>query len=286
MPQFVVGGQAVIEGVMMKGPESVAIAVRKPDGSITIKQDPCKSITQRNRFLRLPFIRGVVFLLEMTIVGMEALTWSANQQADEDEKLGGWALGTTIALSFLFALALFVGVPYLAAEWLAGRDTPLFHLVDGGLRLGAFLGYLGIISLAKDVKRLFQYHGAEHKTVNCYEAGQDLTVENVHKHSLLHPRCGTSLIVFVIAISILLFALVHSSFWYVNIASRIVLIPVIAGISYEILRTSAKHKHNPFFKTIMQPGLWVQRLTTRKPDDKQVECAITALKLVVADGNR
>ena len=281
MSQPVIGGQAVIEGVMMKGPEGVAVAVRKPDGTITIKQDKCQSLTVKHAFLRLPFIRGVVFLLEMTIVGMEALTWSANQQSDEKDQLGGWALGSTIALSFLFALALFVGLTYLAAEFLAGDDTRLVQLIDGGLRLAAFLSYLGIISLAKDVRRLFQYHGAEHKTVNCHEAGHELTVKNVHKHSLLHPRCGTSLIVFVIAISIVLFAIVHSSLWYINVLSRIVLIPVIAGISYEILRLSATKRHNIFFKILIQPGLWVQRLTTRKPDDSQIECAIAAIKRVI-----
>ncbi len=275
-----VGGQAVIEGVMMRSKEKVATAVRK-DGKIVVKEQEFHSFTEKSKLLRLPIVRGMIFLIEMMILGMKTLTWSADQQTGNEEKMSKVELIGSIIFAITMTLLMFVVGPYYLTKLFTSGPGATFNIIDGGLRLGAFIGYIVLIGLMKDIKRVFQYHGAEHKTVNCYEKKLSLTVSNVKKCSVQHPRCGTSLIVFVIAVSILLFSLIKDPRWYINIGMRIIAIPLIAGISYEVLKFSAKYNTNKLLKIIIIPGLWVQRLTTREPNNKQIEVAIAALKKVV-----
>lgn len=275
-----VGGQAVIEGVMMRSKEKIATAVRK-EGKIVIQEQEFHSFTEKSRLLKLPIIRGMIFLIEMMILGIKTLTWSADQQTGKEEKLSKLELIGALAFAITMTLLMFVVGPYYITKLFTRGPGVAFNVIDGGLRLGAFIGYIVLIGLMKDIKRVFQYHGAEHKTVNCYEQKKTLTVANVKKCSVQHPRCGTSLIVFVIGVSILLFSLIKDPRWYVNISMRIVAIPLIAGISYEVLKFSAKYNTNTLLKIIITPGLWVQRLTTREPNNKQIEVAIAALNKVL-----
>lgn len=275
-----VGGQAVIEGVMMRSKDNIATAVRKKS-KIVFKAQKFNSFTEKSRILKLPIIRGIVFLFEMTILGFKTLTWSAEQQTGDDEKLSSLELILSLSFAVFMTILMFIIGPYYLTRFFVCKQGLWFNIVDGGFRFSAFLSYLLIIGLMKDIKRIFQYHGAEHKTVNCYEAGLPLTVSNVKKFSVQHPRCGTSLIVFVLGISILLFSVIKDPRWFVNIGARILFIPLIAGISYETLKFSAKHKNNLLLKIIITPGLMVQRLTTREPDSKQIEVAIAALKQVI-----
>jgi uncharacterized protein YqhQ len=273
-----VGGQAIIEGVMMKGKRIVA-ACRRSDGSIAIKTLSHSSYTEHFP-LGLPFIRGIVFLFEMLGVGINALTWSANQQVEEKEKLSASELTLTMVVSLLLAAGLFLVLPY-AAAWLAIGDAPStisFNLLEGFVRLILFVAYIYLIGLSKDVRRLYQYHGAEHAAVNCYEHGEPLTVKNVMKYSTVHIRCGTSLLVYVLGISILVFSLLSTGVWYYNVLLRLIFIPIIGGIGYELLRLSARFKDNAFLWVLTIPGKLTQRITTQRPDAKQVEVAIVALK--------
>lgn len=281
MKNKIVGGQAVIEGVMMRSGDNVATAVRKQNGKIVIKSQEYPSVTQNSRVLKLPFLRGIIFLFEMTILGVKTLAWSANQQTGEREEFSSWELCISLLFAFTVTLGLFVIGPYYLTKVFTNNQGLVFNLMDGGFRLGAFLAYIISIGFMKDIRRIFQYHGAEHKTVNCFEAKLPLTVDNVKKCSVQHPRCGTSLIVFVILLSIVIFSFIKDPRWYVNIGARIVFIPFIAGISYEVLKFSAQYKNNAVLKFIIAPGLLVQRLTTREPDGKQIEVAIAALKKVV-----
>lgn len=275
-----VGGQAVIEGVMMRSQEKVATAVRKKN-KIVFKMQEFHSVTEKSRFLRLPIIRGIIFLFEMTILGFKTLSWSADQQTGKDEKISRWEMALSLAFAVAMTLLLFVIGPYYLTKLVTTKTGLLFNLIDGGLRFGAFLTYILLIAFMKDIKKVFQYHGAEHKTVNCYESGLPMIVTNVKKFSVQHPRCGTSLIVFVLLTSIIFFSLVKDPRWFVNIGARILFIPLIAGVSYETLKFSAKHKDNLLLKIIIKPGLWVQKLTTREPTGKQIEVAIAALKKVI-----
>lgn len=277
--QISLGGQALVEGVMMKTPTHLSAAARTPRGTIVRTKRRHVALAQRNWFCRLPVIRGAVSLGEMLVVGIQMLNWSANQQAESAEEKLGW-LETSIALllSLGLTIVLFIIAPYYLARMFAGSKTVLFNLIDGVLRVLIFIGYLAFITVFKDVRRMFQYHGAEHMAVHCYEAGKALRPENVQRYNPVHPRCGTSLLMFVIIVSILVFSLVKDPRWYVNVPLRIVLIPVIAGISYELLKMSARWPHNILLKALMQPGLWVQKITTSRPDRKQIEVAIAALK--------
>lgn len=279
---FYVGGQALIEGVMMKTPDYVSAAARRPDGSIVKIKKKHVSLSQCTWWGKLPLVRGFLTLGEMMIVGIKMLNWSADQQAEtKDEKLKPWETTLTLIVSFALAIGLFVVLPYFLTRFVAEPNTLTFNIIDGILRIAAFVGYLLLIGLFKDVHRLFQYHGAEHMAVHCHEAKKALTHANVCKHNPVHPRCGTSLLMFVIIISIAVFSLVKDPRWWINVPLRIVLIPVIAGISYELLKLSARWPNNLLLKAVMQPGLWVQKITTQKPDKKQIEVAIAALKQVV-----
>jgi uncharacterized protein YqhQ len=275
------GGQAVIEGVMIRSPSHVSIAVRREDKSIHVKKKKYKSLVDRYKILQLPILRGIIYLFEMLIIGMKALTYSAEEATGDEEKLSNLELFITIALAILFVVLIFIVAPYYLAKLFKLENRILFNIVDGIFRLALFFIYLIVISLMKDIRTLYQYHGAEHKTVHCYEAKKPLTAVNVKKYSTLHPRCGTSFLVIVLAISIILFSLIKDPRWYVNIPFRILLIPVIAGISYEILKLAAKFEHNPIAKIVITPGLWVQKLTTREPTKKQIEVAIAAVKKVM-----
>ncbi|MDP7116477.1 MAG: DUF1385 domain-containing protein [Candidatus Woesearchaeota archaeon] len=282
------GGQAVIEGVMMKGKTHIAIAVRKK-GKIVTKKDRFVSITKKYKPLGWPFIRGIVNLFEMMVVGVKALDWSANQALDEaeEEEFSGWHLAVSIILAFAFALFLFKFIPLglttlLHKNNFIGSSRLLFNLIDGAIRIGIFTLYIYLISLWNDMHRLFQYHGAEHKAVLCYEAKKPLTVKNVQKFSTLHPRCGTSFIIFVFLIAILVFSLISVEMNFALLFFfRFLLVFPIAGIAYELLRYSALMRSKAFFKLIITPGLAFQRLTTKEPTNKQVEVSIASLKLIL-----
>ncbi|MBW2986926.1 DUF1385 domain-containing protein [Candidatus Woesearchaeota archaeon] len=276
-----IGGQAVIEGVMMKSKKKLAIAVRKPNKKITVKKQKLDSSFHRNIFFRIRFIRGIFVLIDTMVMGINALSYSANQSIDKkEEKLSKGAIALTIGVAALLAVGLFIVLPLFLTRLVTESDGVLFNLIDGVIRIGVFFAYIGGISFMKDVKRMFQYHGAEHKSVFCYESGKKLTVKNAKKFSCLHPRCGTTFIIIVLALSILLFSLVTSPSWVVKLLIRLAFIPVIAGLSYEFIRWSSKYYNNPVVKILVAPGLAMQLLTTREPDNKQIEVAIKALKAV------
>ncbi len=276
-----IGGQALIEGVMMKSPQWVSAAARTPKGTITRIKQRHVSLTEKSWILRLPFIRGIIFLGEMMVLGIRMLNWSANQQAERaEDHLGPWETSIALLFSLALTIGLFVLAPYYLARFFTETRGLVFNLIDGVLRIAVFILYLWFIGLFNDVRRLFQYHGAEHMSVHCHEAGKGLTPQNVKKYSPIHPRCGTSLLMYVVIVSILLFSLVKDPRWYVNVPLRIILIPVIAGVSYELLKLSARFPRNIFLRILMQPGLWVQKITTRKPKKDQIEVAIAALKQV------
>lgn len=270
------GGQALIEGVMIKGKDRITAAVRKPNGQIVTKKDDYKSWTGRNWFLKLPVIRGATLMLEMVVIGTKALSWSANQSTDgEEEELKPWQMALTIFLSFLLALALFVGLPYYLTTFLRDKPDLIFNLWDGLFRVIILVLYMYLISLGKEMQKIFQYHGAEHMTIYAHENGLKLNIKNIRKYPPQHPRCGTSFIVLVLLVSIAVFSFLKTPVWYLNIAERILVMPIIAGLSYELLRWSAKQK---IFKFITKPGMWLQHITTKNPTDKQIEVAIAALK--------
>jgi uncharacterized protein YqhQ len=274
------GGQAVIEGVMMRGQKALAIAMRAPDGNIVIHKENLASV-YRSRITKIPFLRGIILLWDALGLGMRALTLSANTQTGEDEKLEGPALYLTLAISLALGIGLFfllpAGVGGLAEKYL-GWNTWLANLLEGVVRLILLVGYIWAIGFMPDVKRLFGYHGAEHKTINAYEAGAELTPESVAKFSLEHPRCGTAFILTLVLISILVFTALGplSLFW--RLASRVLLIPVLAGISVEYIRWTANHLDSPIVRFLIKPNLALQALTTREPDASMLEVAIQSFK--------
>lgn len=272
-----VGGQAVIEGVLMRHNNKVNTSIRK--GSRIISKR--RILKNKNKFLKIFFIRGITNLVEMLQVGLESLIWSADQQADKHEKISKTEITFTLILSFVFAILIFVVAPFYLAKAFYNDNNIVFNLIDGVIRVIIFVLYIILISLMKDIKRVFQYHGAEHKTVNCYEAGKELTLNNVKKFSTQHSRCGTSFIIIVLIISIIVFSIITSTRWYYKIGLRIVLIPVIVSISYELLKLSDRLKNNGFFNILNKPGLWIQKITTKEPDNKQLKVAIHSLKKVL-----
>lgn len=281
-----VGGQAVIEGVMMRGPGKIAVAVRKPNGEITVDLKDAGSVSDRYPILKKPFLRGVVSLVESLSYGMKALSFSAQASGEEDEgeeSMSSLELAGTIAVSVGLAVLLFVVLPTGAMKLLQneGFSPMVLNLCEGLLRLGIFLLYIWGISRQKDIQRVFQYHGAEHKTINTYEHGLPLRVENVRPFSTLHPRCGTNFLMIVMLISIFIFTFLGWPSLWERILSRILLMPVVAGISYEIIRFAGKHMDKPWVRAAILPGLALQKLTTRQPDDDQIEVAIASLKAVL-----
>ena len=279
-----VGGQAVIEGVMMRSDKKMAIAVRNPKGKIIVKSEKLNLLSERMK--KWIFIRGVVNLVEIIAHGVKSLNYSADIAMGEDKKEGksNWFLFMALfIISIGFALLIFKFFPLLVARLINPRSNIIFNLIDGGVKLFVFIAYVYVISLMKDVKEVFRYHGAEHKAVACYEAKEKLTVKNARKYSTKHPRCGTSFIMIVIIISIIVYVFLiprNVPFSY-NLLYRILLLPVIAGIAYEVLKISAKYEKNFFFHWFDKPGIWIQHLTTKEPNDKQLEVALAALKKVV-----
>ncbi|GAB6159048.1 DUF1385 domain-containing protein [Desulfotomaculum varum] len=286
---FQYGGQAVIEGVMMRGPDHRAIAVRRPDATIIIDEKPVGSLTRRFAFLKLPFVRGVVMLFESLIMGLEALAFSAEQAMGEEpeEKISKWEMFLTIAFSLGLAILLFIVIPTTLTYYTAAaiQDNFIRNLVEGAIRLLIFLGYVAGVARLQDIQRVFMYHGAEHKVINAYEAGRRLTVEEVQKFSTLHPRCGTSFLLIVILIKVVIFSGVTASGLFGQIFFRILLLPVVAGVAYELLKLSGKYQDRGICRIFIVPGLWLQKLTTREPDDSQVEVAIKAFKAVRKEGD-
>jgi uncharacterized protein YqhQ len=282
------GGQAVLEGVMMRSPSSWAVAVRTPEGDITEVVQDIDSPMQRRKLWRLPIVRGVIALGESLAIGFRALAISANvasQERDEHGEINTQISRGQIVFSFVvaigFALLLFKVGPALLTSWLPIDSTGLFVVVEGVIRVSVFIAYILVISLLPDLRRVFQYHGAEHKAINALEAGADLTPPNVQKYSLIHPRCGTAFLLWVMVIAIFVFAFVGRPVWYWLIASRILLLPVIAGLAYEVIRYAGNHQDNRLLMKLLAPGLWLQRLTTREPSDDQVEVSIQALRRVM-----
>lgn len=271
-----IGGQAVIEGVMMRNKEKFAVAVRLPDGTIKIKKEQS---TFFPKFLNIFFLRGMVGLGYTLYDGVKALIWSSNQHLDSEEKLTKKEIFGTIFFSLLGSLLLFVAIPFFSAQ-LIHPDGVIFNLLDGLFRTTLFIGYLVVISFMKEVKTLFQYHGAEHKSIYCYEARQELTLENVRKFSRFHPRCGTSFIFIVLLLSILAFTLISGP-WWIKLTGRLALLPAIAGISYELIKLSDRFQGKALVSMLIAPGLWLQRITTNEPTDEQLEVGIAALKSVV-----
>jgi uncharacterized protein YqhQ len=279
------GGQAVLEGVMMRGVSTWAVAVRNPQGKVELTSEPIVSWAKRHRIYRWPVIRGVVALAESLKIGFKALGISANAQLEEDEpEIGGAAWGLTIALSLVIAVGLFfvvpVGATSLIKDWLGSAF--LFWLVEGLLRTAILIAYLAAISRLPDLRRVFEYHGAEHKTISCFEAGDELTPEAAARYSRLHPRCGTSFLLIVMVLAIFVFAPIGLPEWYWLLASRILGIPLIAGLSYEVIKWAGKNRRKAWVRALMWPGLMLQNLTTREPDASQLKVAIAALDAVLA----
>src|SRR6266566_7007561 len=287
-----VGGQAVLEGVMMRGPSNWAVAVRKPDGDIAHVNQPIKSPMARHLIFRLPVIRGVIALGESLAIGFRALAISANYAAAETKEgeereevateLTRAQLIFAFAIAIGFAILLFKVSPALITDWIGIKRTGWFVLVEGGIRVTIFILYLSLISLFPDLRRVFQYHAAEHKAINAYEAGEELKPEIVQRFSLIHPRCGTAFLLWVMVIAIFVFAFFGRPVWYWLIATRILLLPVIAGIAYELIRFAGKHQDNRILMSLLAPGMWLQRLTTREPSLDQIEVSIRALKEVLS----
>lgn len=278
-----IGGQAVIEGVMMRSPQKTAIAVRKPNREIFLYEENTSSLAKKYKFLKLPLIRGVLSLIESMALGFRALSISADLSAQEEgEELTKKDMILAFVTAVFFAVLLFVVIPTVTASFLKGYFSNLIflNLAEGLIRIIIFLLYIVIISKIKDIQRIFEYHGAEHKVIYCYEMGEELKVENAKKYSTLHPRCGTNFLLIVMVISILLFSVLGWQGIVKRIVSRILLLPLVSGLSYEVIKYSAK-KQNAFVRIISYPGLMLQKLTTREPDENQLEVAIKALKGVL-----
>jgi uncharacterized protein YqhQ len=292
-----VGGQAVLEGVMMRGVSTWAVGVRKPlpedgidpergaHGEIEVTSFPLTSVLKKHRLLRLPIVRGVVALVESLVIGFKALGISANAQLPEDEKeiSSGMWFGTVI-VALALAVGLFFVVPVGLTSLIKDQlnSSFLFWLVEGIVRTSIFLGYLLLLSRLRDLRRVFEYHGAEHKTISCYEAGLELTPENAQQFSRLHPRCGTSFLLVVMIVAIFVFAPIGLPAWYLLVLTRIVGVPLIAGISFEIIKFAGRNRRRRWVRAVMFPGLQLQKLTTREPDLDQLAVAIASMEAVLA----
>jgi len=304
MKKTTIGGQALLEGVMMKGPESVAIAIRKSDGEIVLTRKLLSKVTKKG-FFKLPVVRGIVEFWRIMVIGVKAIMYSADfiELEDEEEakpsridafinrvfgdKIKDAVIYFAVILSLAFSIGLFILLPNIVAGFLHFNKKTVsgliyYNLFEGALRLGLFVGYLALTSMLKDIQRVWQYHGAEHKTISCYEHEEELTVENVRKYTTRHPRCGTSFMFIVMIVSILVFSFVG---WYhpiINVLLRLLLIPVVAGISYEILKFAGR-SDGIISRILRAPGMALQGITTREPDDKQIEVAIEAFKNVMVE---
>ena len=287
-----IGGQAVLEGVMMRGPSSWAVAVRRPDGRISEIEHDVDSVALHRRWLRLPIVRGIVALGESLAIGMRALSVSARfsvtDEGEEDasEELSRFAIAGSFVFAIGFSLILFKVSPALLTNWINPSNSFVFVLIEGGIRIGLLVAYLAIIGMFGELRRVFQYHAAEHKAINAYEAGAALEPETVQRYSLIHVRCGTAFLLWVMVIAILVFTalaeVVGHLWWPWLIVSRIVALPLIAGLAYEVIRLAARYERFRLVRAVLAPGLWLQRLTTREPTLDQVAVSISALERVLA----
>ena len=288
--KIIVGGQAVLEGVMMRGPKAIATAVRKKDGTIVYRK---KELTEKNnRWLKVPFVRGVIMLFDAMITGTKELIFASNQAGDAEEVLSEKEIFSTVTLSLLLGVGIFMVLPSIIGSVMFHSNKLAANIVEAIMRLVIFIGYIWGISFMKDIQRVFQYHGAEHKSIYNYESGKELSVENARMSTRLHPRCGTSFLLLVMFISIIVFSLVDTLFplpknifllIVYKIFTRVPFVPIVAGISYEIQRWTSYRLDNIFAKMISIPGMWLQKITTKEPDDSQIEVALVALN--VALGN-
>ena len=286
MARFTYGGQALIEGVLMRGRDAIAVAFRHPDGRIVWASEPLTSGVHAWRFARAPLVRGLVVLYETLIVGTKWLIRSANLQASgEGIELGRGSVALMLGITLVLGVGLFFVVPLLVAQAVTANSGSLLQqFIEGLIKVGLFLAYLAVIARAPDIRRVFEYHGAEHMTIHALEAGDPLTVGAIRKYPTAHPRCGTEFLVVVIILSILLFALLGRQDILVGTVSRIVLIPVIVALGYELLRFGARYRSNPVVKAIMAPGILVQLITTKQPSDDQIEIAIVSMEqALIAD---
>jgi len=282
--RFYYGGQAVIEGVMMRGRKAMVTAVRRPNGELAMDSQPLGGIYS-GWMRRTPLLRGIIVLIEVMVLGMKTLLYSANVSLEEEKaEISGWLVWLLVGVSLAVAVVLFFMAPLFLTKLLGSYITSsvMFSLVEGLIRVAIMIVYLWAIGLMPDIKRYFAYHGAEHKTVNAYEGGVPLEVEAVKKYSTAHVRCGTSFLFTVVIIAIIVFALVGLPATWMLVLSRIVLLPVIAAFAYEVIYLSGRHADNALVRVLMAPGRWLQKLTTREPDDSQLEVAIEALKRAVA----
>jgi uncharacterized protein YqhQ len=280
-----VGGQAVMEGVMMRGVSTWAVGVRKPDGEIDVQSFPLVSWTKRHRVFRLPIVRGVVALVESLNIGFKALGLSANAQLDEEEEpISGAMWFGTVLVALVFAVGLFFVVPVGLTSLFKDQlgSAFLFWLVEGIVRTAIFLGYIVLVARVPDLRRVFEYHGAEHKTISCFEAGLPLTPENAQRFSRLHPRCGTSFLLIVMIVAIFVFAPIGLPAWYLLLGSRILGVPLIAGLSFEVIKWAGRNRRKPWVQKLMWPGMQLQKLTTREPDAEQLTVAIAAMEAVLS----
>jgi uncharacterized protein YqhQ len=279
----VIGGQAIIEGVMMQNGDRIAVAVRRQsDGEILVRDLPARF--RFKKLGRIPFLRGLFRLYDMMSLGLRALNLSTELAFPEDEQMGKGSTFATFAVAIIIAIGAFMILPLYLTGFIPGLtsgNSIAFNLVEGVIRMGFFFIYLIAISRMKDIQRVFQYHGAEHKVVYTYEADEELTVKNAQKHTTLHPRCGTAFLMTVFVIAILIFSLAGNPALWIKILSRLVLLPVVAGVSYEVLRFSGRHYDLWWVKALAQPGLWLQKITTGAPDDAMVEVAIASMKRVL-----
>lgn len=297
-----IGGQAVIEGVMMRGPKYIATAVRKPDGEIIIDKKENNIWIDKLKLKKIPIIRGLISFFESMIIGISSLMFSAqffdvdeepkkdksntknktDNDSKNDDSLSPWMMAVSIITSLAFSIGLFILLPnFISSLVVPQENVQLYNLLECILRMAIFLLYLVLVSQMKDIKRVFEYHGAEHKTIFCYEHGEELTPSNVKKYSRFHPRCGTSFLLFVMIVSFIVFSIIgRNPNLFINLLNRLLVLPLVAGIAYEIIKFAGKSK-SKIVKVLIQPGLWLQRLTTREPDESQIEVAIESLKAVL-----
>jgi uncharacterized protein YqhQ len=282
------GGQALLEGVLMRGRTAIGVALRHPDGSIVSASQGLNSVLHRKRFARAPFFRGLIVLYETLVVGTRWLMRSGNvQAAGSGQELGRTAIAVTLLLTIGLAVGLFVLAPLFLAgittrAALGGDQVLIQHLVEGLIRVAVFVGYLLIVSRSAEIRRVFQYHGAEHMTIHTLEHDEPLDIDHVRQYPTAHPRCGTEFLVVFIVLSILLFSLLAGQNLLISIVGRVLLIPVIAAVAYEILRFGARHRHRWWIRWLFLPGIWLQRITTRQPDDSMIEVAIASMREALA----
>lgn len=283
-PTTTVGGQAVIEGVMMRAPTAWSVAVRQPDGGITARRNDLTRLSERNRWAKIPFLRGIFVLGESLALGFKALSWSAQVATEEEEKpLTGAQIGWTMLLAFVFFAGVFILLPAFAADAVSTESDLLFSVIEGVIRLALFIGYIWLIGRSGEIARVFEYHGAEHMSIHAYETGEPLSIESVRRYPPEHPRCGTSFLLIVVLGSIILFTFLGQPGIVFLVVSRLVGIPVIAGLAYELLRWSGTRPDGRFAAILAKPGIWLQKLTTSVPATDQIEVAISSLVVALND---